>query len=110
MMATTIKFAPGEYCSNNYIPITQSRLYRKKWLAGKELYEATINKYKRVVTPVVPLTVNKVYMMDVITGTMYDIQTGRCLSSDFLVMSEFVKKNGLEKRLLDYHVDKTGGL
>lgn len=109
MNATEVKFASGEYCSTGYISLNQGRASRKKWMEEKELYEATINQYKRIVTPVVPININKVYMMDVVTGSMYDIPTGRCLSSDVLVMKEFIKKKGLHKVLLDFKVDKDGG-
>jgi len=45
--------------------------------------------------------VNKiVYMMDAITGIMFVIKDGRCLTSDRLEMHGFVKEDGLDKRLM----------
>jgi hypothetical protein len=41
-----------------------------------------------------------VYMMDAVTGSMFTIKGGRCLTSDRLEMHGFVKENGLDKRLM----------
>lgn len=89
---------------------------KRKWLDEHDLYEATINEFKRVVTPVRLVDEKKdepppvIYMMDAVTGSLYDIPTGRCLTSSALVMKDFVAKKGLEKRLLALRTDINRGL
>lgn len=84
---------------------------KREWIKKHELYEATINQYKRVVTPVyiseglgdTPEEKQKnrvIYMMDVVTGSLYDVKTGRCQTSSDLHMKGYITKAGLDKRLL----------
>lgn len=99
-------------CSVEYFSPHGVAKNKRKWLDEHDLYEATINEFKRVVTPVTILKADPpvTYMMDAVTGTLYDIFTGRCLSSNTLRMKEFVEKRGLEKRLLAIRTDVNRGL
>ncbi len=91
-------------CAATYscFPIGPKSSSKKSWIKDKDLYLANISGMKRVVTPVYFLTdINKtVYMMDAITGIMFVIKGGRCLTSDHLEMHEFVKEDGLDKQLM----------
>lgn len=84
---------------------------RKYWISKHELYLAEISagamgKFERIVTPVTikNLTFDNdekpVFMMDVVTGSLYDFVTGQCLTSDTLLMTDFVFKKDLGKRLM----------
>ena len=99
-----------EYFSPHGVPKS-----KKKWLEDRELYEAKINDFKRVVTPVYlsqdkDKPVKTIYIMDAITGSLYDMSTGRCLTSNDLRMSGFTPKKDLGKRLLAIRTDVNRGL
>jgi len=69
-----------------YNPCTKKAV-RDKWIKDHSLFLGVTErlgiKTNRVVTPVVafmrPLRIN---LMDAVTGTLYDVRTGRSLSSD----------------------------
>lgn len=73
-------------------------------MKDKELYLAHTNWGDRVVTPVkVTNTTNnpdKIYLMDAITGTLYDPDSGRCMTSSDIWMEDFEFRRGLDKKLL----------
>jgi len=100
-------------CAATYscFPIGPKSSSKKTWLKDKDLYLADISGYERVVTPVYFLTdMNKtVYMMDAVTGSMFTIKGGRCLTSDRLEMHGFVKENGLDKRLMKVRSEQFAG-
>jgi hypothetical protein len=75
---------------------------KKTWMKDKDLYLADISGIERVVTPVYFVTdMNEtIYMMDAITGSMFTLKGGRCLSSDRLEMKSFEEADGLDKRLM----------
>ena len=83
---------------------------RKRWIKDRDLFMAElsidgIETCKRIVTPVViknieyPTDNKPIYMMDAITGTLYDIATGDCLTSDDIQMIRFTPKKGLGEEL-----------
>jgi len=110
-------------CSIDYF-IPMGKLAKKKeWLAKHELYEAETNYGIRIVTPVTildelkerknkkdkPQKVQKapvneensrVFMMDVITGSLYDKLTGRCLTSSMVYMTKIMPGKNLTNKLL----------
>ena len=79
-------------------------------MKDKDLYLADISGIERVVTPVYFLTdMHKTtYMMDAVTGSMFHIKGGRCLSSDHLVMNGYIKTDGLDKRLMKVKSEQYG--
>jgi hypothetical protein len=48
-------------------------------------------------------------MMDAITGSMFVLKGGRCLSSDHLVMNGFIKTSDLDKRLMKVKSEQYAG-
>lgn len=118
-------------CSINYFLPDGLVKKKKEWLKDKELYEAITNLGPRIVTPVTiydgkskvvseslvevkeaetkapkePKEPPKIYMMDAITGSLYDIPTGKCLTSDRVYMQSFTQKFNLSKKLLNIRVD-----
>lgn len=101
-------------CSVDYFSPHGVLKNKRKWLDDHELYQAIINdgEYKRVVTPVYLKGGDKktIYMMDAVTGSLYDIPTGRCLTSCNLRMTDFVFKKGLDKKLLAIRTDVNRGM
>jgi hypothetical protein len=89
-------------CGLNCFVVSGLSKHRKKWVKQHELYEADINAMKRIVTPVTILGDKEkhIYMMDVITGSLYDLVSGRCLTSSQLIMDDFVFKKNLDEKLL----------
>ena len=100
-------------CAATYscFPIGPKASSKKSWMKDKDLYLADISGMERVVTPVYFLTdMNKtVYMMDAVTGSMFVIKGGRCLTSDRLEMHGFVKEDGLDKRLMKVKSEQFSG-
>lgn len=119
-------------CSINYFIPNGLAKKKKEWLKDKELYEAITNMGPRIVTPVTiydgrskvidkklkekiepkketepvkPKKPPKIYMMDAVTGSLYDISTGKCLTSHVLQMQSFTQKFNLHKKLLNLKVD-----
>ena len=78
------------------------RAIKKEWAKARELYEADTNLGKRIVTPVTILgdKLKTIYMMDALTGSLYDIITGRCLTSVEVHMDDFVMRKNLINKLL----------
>jgi hypothetical protein len=90
-------------CSINCYPVNGLTKVRKKWLKEHELYEADTNYGPRIMTPVYIAVLEPdsiIYMMDAVTGSLYDIPTGKCLTSSMVYMKGFVPKKGLDKKLL----------
>ena len=92
-------------CSINYFASTGSPAKKREWIKKRELYEADTNYGKRVVTPVTIFGHTKVFMMDAVTGSLYDIPTGKCLTSHMVYMKGYKKKPKLGKRLLSLTTD-----
>ena len=109
--------AQALYC---FIP-NGKRAIKKEWAKARELYEADTNLGKRIVTPVTIIgygtttdksktdkskdskfdgSINPIYMMDALTGSLYDIITGRCLTSVEVYMTDFVMRKNLMEKLL----------
>jgi hypothetical protein len=83
-------------------PVGPKAATKRNWIKDKELYLADISGTERVVTPVYFLTDENrtVYMMDAVTGSVFTIKEGRCLTSDHLIMIGFKLVDGLDKRLM----------
>lgn len=96
-------------CSINYFAATGTPARKREWIKDRELYEAETNWGNRVVTPVVVVNgavpENVIYMMDAVTGSLYDIVTGKCLTSHMVHMKGFKKKPNLGKRLMSLTTD-----
>lgn len=94
------------WCSVNYMPTHNKKADRKKWIKDKELYLAHTNIGSRVMTPVTVKTINEekqkiVFLMDAVTGSLYNVETGKCLTSSQVWIEDFEFRKGLEKILLD---------
>jgi len=90
--------AKAELC----YPLGAKKPIKVKWLNKKSLYLGDISGNKRILTHVYITTLHgkRFFLMDVITGTLYRRQDGRCLTSDQLRLISFVKQNDLTRRLL----------
>ena len=98
-------------CSVDYFVVAGKTAKRKQWLAKHELYEAETNFGKRIVTPVTIANEledpaeSKIYMMDAVTGSLYDKSTGRCLTSSAVYMTKIVPRKGLADKLFKMKAD-----
>lgn len=118
-------------CSVNYFIPNGLLKKKKEWLKDKELYEAITNMGPRIVTPVTiydgrskkvekeetekvvvqkPKKEPTIYLMDAVTGSLYDIPTGQCLTSHVLQMQSFRSRPNLQKKLLELKVDINRGI
>jgi len=70
---------------------------RREWIRKHELYAVMTSMGERVMTPVYIGTDpgKKTFLMDAITGSLYDIASKRCLSSGRLCIGSIEKKEGL---------------
>ena len=105
MKSTVIKIVDRYTpCSVNYFVVNGLAKKKREWIKTHELYEAKTNMGDRIVTPVTIINgfeaLDKVYMMDAITGSIYDIETGKCLTSHEIYMEDFVYKPNLHKKLM----------
>ena len=103
MTPTTIRILDTTIpCSTEYFSAHGKRAKRREWIERHELLEATTNFGPRIVTPVKIFNdvVDRILMMDVITGSLYDRSTGRCMTSRNLYMAKTVAKKGLGEQLL----------
>lgn len=107
-------------CSSSTYPVNAKLPMRKAWVKKHELYhgEILINDIESVVRIMTPVVIKNItyetdtkpiYMMDAITGTLYDIIDGRALTSDDVRLMNFVFKHGLEKKLLSIKSSPDGG-
>lgn len=88
--------------SNSCFPTTAKSSQKLKWVTEKDLYKADITGVDRIVTPVYIDTdmYKKTYMMDCVTGSLYKLNDGNCLSSERLKMLSFIKSDELKKTLV----------
>ena len=70
-------------------PTSGRRDKKIEWIKSKPMYLAALNLCNRVVTPVRVKAYKKVFLMDVITGSLYDRKSKRCLSSDHLKLISY---------------------
>jgi hypothetical protein len=94
------------WCSVNYMPTHNKKADRRRWINGKELYLAHTNCGDRVVTPVTVKNTDEkkqkiIFLMDAITGTLYNVDTGTCLTSSQVWIEKFKPSKNLEKILLE---------
>jgi len=93
-------------CSVNYFSSAGKKEMKMKWLSQHKLFEAKTNFGDRIVTPVTiygdpsktPL------MMDAITGSLYNMKSGECLTSSRLQMLGYKSKPNLGKKLLSIKI------
>ena len=103
MSPTVIKILdPTIPCSTEYFSVNGNRAKKREWIDRHELLEASTNFGPRVVTPVKIRNdvVDRILMMDVVTGSLYDRSTGRCMTSRILYMTRVSPKKGLGEKLL----------
>lgn len=75
---------------------------RKEWIRNHDLYAVMTTMGERVMTPVYIGTDpgKKTFMMDAVTGSLYDMDSKKCLSSGRLRMGAITKRDGLGKILM----------
>jgi len=95
--------------SSSCFSFTNQKKQQKKWLKNKKLYEVKTNLGDRVMTPITIVgDLNKtVYLMDIITGSLYDPLAKRCLTSTYVYINKFVLKKDLDKALIKKHQEQT---
>jgi hypothetical protein len=104
MKAVEIEIKEAFKCANSLdcLPLSMKRAKRKEWLHDKEIYSVLTNAGDRTMTPITikpkkeDEKASPIYLMDVITGTLYNPKTKECLTSDVL-------------KLLSYKIDPTNG-
>lgn len=77
---------------------------KKEWLRDHKLLIGTTTMGERIMTPVYIGTdpSKKTFLMDAITGSLYDIETKKCLSSSSLKLIDVTEREGLEKVLMKF--------
>jgi hypothetical protein len=84
--------------TSSCVSLAVKKAKRAEWLSNKEIYLAQTNMGERFMTPIKIKEAKdpQVYMMDVVTGSLYDLESKCCLSSDVL-------------KLISYKIDKENG-
>ena len=97
--------------SSSCFPIGPKNSSKKNWVKDKDLYLGDIGGMERIVTPVYIATdINKTaYLMDAVTGTLYRPRDGKCMTSDRLVLKNYEKVDGLDKRLMKVKSEQFAG-
>ena len=97
--------------ANECFPTGTKSSSRKEWLQDKDLYLGDVSGVERVLTPVIIDTdmYKRVFLMDAITGTLFKIQGGKCMTSDQLCLKRFTKTNNLENKLIKVKCQSVGG-
>lgn len=114
MRAIEIEIKEAFKCANTLdcLPLSMKRAKRKEWLNGKEIYSVLTNAGNRTMTPITikPKDDTKkddlVYLMDVITGTLYNPETNNCLTSDSLKIVSYKIDPTNGKQILNLKVEK----
>jgi len=93
-------------------PIGPKASSKQAWLEDKDLYFGDISGMERILTPVILDTDmhKKIYLMDAITGTLYKIQGGKCMSSDQLHLKRFRQNNNLANILMKVKGEQLSGV
>ena len=88
--------------SNDCFPIGPKASSKRTWLEDKDLYLGDVSGIERILTPVILDTDmhKKIYLMDAITGTLYRVQGGKCMSSDQLHLKRFKQDAILANKLM----------
>lgn len=94
-------------CSTQVFVVEGKRDAKKSWIKHHELYEGETTLGPRVMTPVhiVGNDPKQTYMMDAVTGSLYD-KSGDCLTSDNMRLLSIAKADGLDQRLLAITFDR----
>jgi len=97
--------------ANFCFPLGANKPAKIKWLAGRNFYLGDVSGNKRILTHVYLLSMygKRFFLMDVITGTLYRREDGKCATSDQLRLNSFVKQNDLSKKLLKMKVSFIDG-
>lgn len=98
--------------SYSCFPIGPKNSSKKNWVKDKDLYLGDIGGIERIITPVYMTTdLNRTaYLMDAVTGTLYRLRDGKCMTSDRLILNKYEKVDGLDKRLMKVKSEQfTGG-
>jgi len=115
MRAIEIEIKEVFKCANTLdcLPLSMKKAKRMEWLAGKELYSVLTNAGSRTMTPITikpkkedEKKPKSIYLMDVITGTLYNPKTRDCLTSDSLKMVSYEVDLTNGKQVLDLKVEK----
>ena len=91
------------YSLDYFVPQGKS-IQKKKWIESHRLFMGMTTMGERIMTPVYIGTDprKKTFLMDVITGSLYDISTKKCLSSSNLkLIGEVTERKGIEKLLMN---------
>jgi len=94
------------YSLDHFVP--QGTTARKKdWIRKHRLFIGITTMGERIMTPVYIGTdpSKKTFLMDAITGSLYDIKTKRCLSSSSLRLEKVSEREGLEEILMKVKED-----
>ena len=89
------------------LPLSAKKPKRMEWLREKEIYSVITNEGERTMTPV---TLKKVedsptYLMDVITGTLYNPKSKLCLTSDHLKILSYQIDPDHGKKVVDMKIE-----
>ena len=89
-------------CSVNCFSSSGKKEMKTKWIKAHKLFEAKTTLGDRIVTPVTIYgdPTKTPFMMDAITGSLYNIKSGQCLTSSRMQMSGYKSKPDLDKKLL----------
>ena len=120
MRAIEIEIKEAFKCAHTLdcLPLSMKRAKRKEWLENKELYSVLTNAGNRIMTPItikpkkegeeenISKKDSPIYLMDVVTGTLYNPKTQDCLTSDSLKMVSYKIDPTNGKQVLDLKVER----
>lgn len=110
----TISSSYNRCSTATYVSVSKADA-RRRWIKDRDLFMAELEidgtgTFKRVVTPVTIKNVkdSPTYMMDAVTGSLYDMDTGECLTSDHIRMTDFVFRKNLGAELAKLKLNSQG--
>jgi len=106
LKATTVNIIEGDIiCSTQIFSIDGKKSAKQAWIDHHELFEGETTLGPRVMTAVNVVGDNTIYMMDAVTGSLYN-NKGKCMTSDNLRLLSLAKKDGLDKHLLSLTLER----
>jgi hypothetical protein len=90
---------------NDCFPLGAKKDRKKDWIKKNTIYLAQLNCAVRLMTPVKVRTHSRVYLMDIVTGSLYDRKTKECLTSSYLKLLSY--KKDPDKGASAFHIKAT---
>ena len=114
MKTTEVQAAIGALCAitTACFPTGHPKATRLKWLSTKEVYIGFTTEGDRIMVPITFTTdeYRRPFLMDAVTGTVYRIEDGKCMTSDTLRLISHRKDKDQGKRLFNLKATVKGNV